>query len=237
MHIFTDAAGESDLEHLCATARRYRSTVHVHFLDPRPFQGFHIQHHHYNPMGFARLYTPEVMLDYAPRYLYLDADVIVAGSLRQLRDFDLRGKTVGGVICSEDYTRKACAFLGIEHGCFINAGIMLVDAAWWVEKGYTEKAFSYRGRPAKHFLGHDQDIVNLVADGDIALMPEKFNDFSGDLWNAGEESVIIHYLGRIKPWKLALDVTPLLALWRKYAALSEWPSKADPLSPPKPENY
>ncbi len=193
VHIFTDAASEKDLGHLSDTARRYHANISVRFIEMAPLRDFHIQHHHYNRVAFARLCMPEVMLDYAPRYLYLDADIIVDGSLREMVDFDLQGKTVAGVIHGEDYNRKACAFLGIAHGRFINAGIMLINAARWVEKGYTEKAFSYRGRSAKQFLGHDQDIVNLTADGDIALLPAKFNDFGGHLWNAGEESVIIHF--------------------------------------------
>lgn len=236
-HIFTDAACASDLEHLCATARRYSINIHLHFLDLAPLQSFHIQHHHYSHLGFARLYMPEVMVNYAPRYLYLDADTILDGSLQELLNFDLHGKTIGGVISNPDFNRQACTFHGIKHGCFINSGVMLVNAAQWVEKGYTEQAFSYRGRSAKQFIGHDQDIVNLVADGDITLIPEKFNDFSGALWKAGKESVVIHYLGRLKPWKLALDVTPLVALWRKYALLSQWPFNTAPLPSPKPENY
>lgn len=237
VHIFTDNAREEDLARLEATAKHYQRTIRLYLLDPEPFAGFHIHHHHYTRIAFARLYMPEVMVDYAPRYLYLDADTVVIGSLAECVDFDLGGKTIAAVLNSPDYNRMACEHHQLKHGRFINAGVMLVDARQWVEKGYTEKAFAQRGRPAKDFLGHDQDIVNITLDGDIALLPDKFNDFAGERFERGQDSVVIHYLGRIKPWKIALDMTPVLGEWRKYAKLSQWPLSTRTLPEKTAKNY
>ncbi|SUO95002.1 Lipopolysaccharide 1,2-glucosyltransferase [Suttonella ornithocola] len=182
---------------------------------------------------------PEVMIDYAPKYLYLDADILVIGKLAPLIDWDMQDKTIAGAPISDEQAHRTyfANFWNLKSGMTINAGIMLVDAKRWIEKGYTEKVFAFRGKPTKMFIGHDQDIINMALDGDITYLPRQYNDEAGRQRLAGKESVILHFVGRIKPWKVALEVSPLISEWRKYAKLSQWDAPETALPPKIPKNY
>jgi lipopolysaccharide biosynthesis glycosyltransferase len=76
-------------------------------------------------ISYSKLFA-DVLLPSVDRILLLDADVFVNKDLLPLWNFDLKGKTVGGV---QDLT----------EGYFFNAGILLVDLSLWRKRGYREK--------------------------------------------------------------------------------------------------
>ena len=49
------------------------------------------------------------------------------------------------------------------------------------------------------------------------------------------DSIFVHWTGRRKPWQMVL--TDFDAQWRKYNALSPWPTVTNILPVKKPENY
>ena len=124
-------------------------------------------------------------------------------------------------------------YLKLKTKTYFNDGIMVIDIDEWEKRKITERAFSYQGEPPERFLGHDQDIMNLVLDGDILFLPRIYNQLGGD--TEEDDRVIIHWTGRRKPWLMVL--TRFDEQWRKYLDISPWDSITNIEPIKKPENY
>lgn len=154
------------------------------------------------------------------------------GSIKKI---DLEGKVLAAVSDLPEAVKTRSDFLGLKSGKYFNSGVLWIDTEKWEENSITEKAFSYQGRDPKSFTCHDQDVLNLVMDGDIKFIDEKFNHLGCDGSKVPERCIIYHFFGREKPWNLAL--TEYDKMWRRYLDISFWDSVDDPLPERKPENY
>jgi lipopolysaccharide biosynthesis glycosyltransferase len=79
----------------------------------------------------------------------------------------------------------------------------------------------------KCFTAHDQDVLNLVFDGNYVLLPKIFNYMGGMDVKIQKDIIIYHFFGRIKPWDICL--TDYDKVWRKYCEISFWDTIEDPL--------
>ena len=69
---------------------------------------------------------------------------------------------------------------------------MLIDIAEWEKEQITEKFFAYQGADPNRFSGHDQDIMNLVLEGEILFIDRRYNGGSD------KGTLIYHFYGRNK---------------------------------------
>lgn len=228
-HIFTDCTKEEDLNNLRLTAEKYHQDIHIYSMDMQPFSNFHIKHPRFQRVSYFRLYMPKVLRNVTRYFLYIDADAICMNSLQPFREIDLHGKPVAAVAQNPKSEKKFSEFLGLTSGRYVNSGVLWIDIDEWEREGLTEKCFAYSGSDPEKFWCHDQDILNLVLDGNIEFLPEKFNHLGSYYGKAPDDCIVYHFFGRKKPWNMALSEYDML--WRKYCALSYWPTLADPLPP------
>lgn len=161
---------------------------------------------------FAARYLPEEM----DRVLYLDPDLIVNGSLRELYELPM-----------EDYFFAAASHTGPvlrklnevrldmeEESPYINSGVMLMNLALLRKEQRIEDVFEFIEKKKSLLILPDQDIISSLYGSRIyALDTFRYNmtetlyqwhaPFERDLdldW-VRKNSVIIHYCGRNKPWK------------------------------------
>ena len=162
---------------------------------------------------FAARYLPENI----DKVLYLDPDIIVNKSLRELYNLQM-----------EDSYFAAASHIGTllhmfnevrldmdEESPYINSGVMLINLKQLRKEQKIEDVFNYiKEHKGKLFLP-DQDIISaLYGDKIMPLDPFIYNMterlFSAYRKSIGEKidiefvrnnSVIIHYCGRNKPWK------------------------------------
>lgn len=192
---------------------------------------------------FAARYLPQEL----DRVLYLDPDLIVNGPLDALYQTPMGDNLYAAASHVKEPMRKINAIrLGMEsNGPYINSGVLLIHLTRLrIEQDYRQ-VFQYVEKHKNHLLLPDQDVLSgLYSARILPLDPYRYNmterlfvlrpesDAWLDLDWVRQNSAIIHYCGRNKPWKEnylgKLDV--FYHPGRPAAWLKHWPlSRQRPL--------
>lgn len=168
----------------------------------------------YNHLTIAsayRLIIPDVLSQYE-KILYLDSDIVVDTDIAELYNTDIGENILGAVHGyfkkddGEFMLKHITQTLGIDVNNFFNAGILLMNRKALKENKVTEKCFSLLSkRTDLYFM--DQCAMNIVCEGKVFFLPEKWNFEWQYLFSAEEHGFkemnhlgIIHYDGIEKPW-------------------------------------
>lgn len=172
------------------------------------------------------------------KLLYLDGDMIITGSLRELWETDLDGYAVGAVTDMaegiHDYHRLGYpASLG-----YFNAGMLLVNLDYWREHKAKDLFMDIIRHHPERIKDHDQDVMNIVFCRSKKMLPMRYNCQSGfmfkpermaldyakyanDIADAIGRHTIIHYTVIPKPWHRE-SINPLTDYWWHYLANTPW---------------
>lgn len=194
---------------------------------------------HITVATYYRLWATDVFKDF-DKCIYLDVDIIVKGDISLLYEINIDDYYVAGVKAPQFHLKKDgysshCARLGIKDICqYINAGVTLLNLKKIREDNLDDV---FQNLISKQYPVQDQDIINAACYDNIKLLHPKFNlmitqdvderDMSTvfgekDATEALENPVVIHYAGRIKPWK-----TPIIKFsyeWWNVAMSLELPT-------------
>lgn len=161
----------------------------------------------------------------ARKILYLDADLIVVGFLDELFEHDcpLAGCREDGMpVWTQFHGNDALNYYGIDRDKqSFNAGVLLIDAAYWGErfyKEYMEKTLRW----GHEFKFADQSCLQLIAfeKGEFTFLPKKWNTFHYEL-KKYPDFRIIHYHMSTKPWHENFQDPPALELWNLYSCIDQ----------------
>jgi lipopolysaccharide biosynthesis glycosyltransferase len=142
-----------------------------------------------------RLLLPTICAGH--RVLYLDADTLVIGNIKELYDYSLgESQVIAGV--RDTGIRPTHKYkLGIRDSIYVNAGVILFDFKNPVFPSLSKDWISIAQK--RNLACNDQDIINMTCRHRIATVPSKFNVSSStslDLTDAR----IIHFAGPKEPW-------------------------------------
>jgi lipopolysaccharide biosynthesis glycosyltransferase len=175
------------------------------------FQGYA----HISRASYYRLAIPKLAPTDAKRVIYLDADLIVLGDLRELAATDLGDTMIGAVfdpaIDAEAYARRRN--LAPRRLGYFNSGVLLID----VEKARQTGAFDAAVDVIKHRFDElewgDQCALNIVLWNRWTLLDAVWNvqrrmlvDEGRPLFAAPADlpadrrPKIIHFTEEVKPW-------------------------------------
>jgi lipopolysaccharide biosynthesis glycosyltransferase len=191
---------------------------------------------------FRRLFLDRLLPETYPRYLAIDADMLIARpGLGRLAKLDLGGRAFaaaidmiflmdckGGPLAREfqGYRRA----LGLDlHTPYFNAGLMAVDRDRWRAAGFADEAAArLRGQPERYpFM--EQDALNSLVRGDFAPLSPRFN-FMGDFFLTGLEAelapIVLHFVNSPKPWDYAgwRGETRFARAYRDWFAAAPFPA-------------
>lgn len=151
--------------------------------------------------------------------LYLDADIVVNGSLSELYHIDLKDNYIAGI--KDTYIAK----LGYKPAAnfssdslYINAGVLLCNLSKMREDKLADKLLK---NTVKHFDAikyQDQDIINITCRGKIKEIDCIYNFTSQNVKEDKDKikkAVIIHYTGKLKAWDKD-SKNKLKKVWLKY---------------------
>ena len=174
---------------------------------------------HINFMTFARYFIPSFVSE--DIVLYLDCDLVVTRDLTDLFSIDLTNKPLAA----------AKVIYGLEDR--FNAGVLLINNAYWKENTIQQELIEITEREHGHLPEADQTVLNIVMGENYVLLDDTYNfqigyDQVAD--NRGQYFIfelpltplpaIIHYLSADKPWN-TYSVGRLREVWWKYNQL-EW---------------
>ncbi len=136
------------------------------------------------------------------KLLYLDVDLIVKSSLKELFETDITNAYFAGVSDCEEGNNTAR--LGLETYC--NAGVILLNLKKWRENNITKKLFDWMKQNENKIVLHDQDILNSALQDKIIKLDKTWNvqiskyESSKNFVTLLPQAKIIHYVGKHKPW-------------------------------------
>lgn len=150
------------------------------------------------------------------KVIYLDSDLIIKKSLKDLFNTDVSNYLLGAV---EDvgytYWAQRRDDLKLKFKC-INSGVMLINCTKWREEHLMDTLLKCAEDPEKVGKGQDQPVINYVCKDRILFLDLKFNaqdaffrdgieilnrNDTRDCAIATKDPVIIHYTTANKPWK------------------------------------
>ena len=211
----------SDLEEadMCRIKQGTPEAVTMHFIrvEESDFAGFP-ETNRYPKEIYYRLAAPLLLPKELDRILYLDVDLVVINPLEELYETDFDGNYY--IACShvrEFLTKFNRVRLGVEEDVpYINTGVMVLNLAELRENLSMELIRSTAQRKMHSFMLPDQDLLTVIHGDRIKLvdtMKYNLSDRILAIYNANpqnpprdlqwvrENSVIIHYCGKNKPWK------------------------------------
>ncbi|PJG85670.1 glycosyltransferase family 8 protein [Conservatibacter flavescens] len=161
---------------------------------------------HINQATYYRAVMPLVLQE---QFLYLDIDTLCTGSLEPLLEIQLNTNLLAASpdLANLNYIQSLYPFGFPKWAIYFNAGVLLINVKKWNKNQLTEKFIQLINQ--QNFTYMDQDILNILANGDVYFISNKFNwtDWLGDKQNKflfmTNNVSIIHYTGEIKPWHQA----------------------------------
>ena len=161
---------------------------------------------------FAAKYLPQSI----DKILYLDPDIIVNGSIKELYNINMDKHYFAAASHTGAFMRKVNEIrLDMEIDApYINSGVMLMNLKRLREEQNYSDVFDFIEKRKMFLILPDQDIISsLYGSKILALDSFKYNmteklyklhsPFEKELnldW-VRKNSVIIHYCGKNKPWK------------------------------------
>lgn len=210
----------SDFEQSMAAAigTDFQKNMTFHFIQTQDtmFDGFP-ETARYPREIYYRLAAPLLLPENLDRILYLDADTVVINSLRELYETDFEENLyVGCTHIRKFLTKFNRARLKSEKAeAYLNTGVLMMNLPSLREELRMEEIAQYVHQQGHAFILPDQDILAaLYGDRVKQVDTMKFNlsDKILRIYNANhknapidlqwirENSVIIHYCGKNKPW-------------------------------------
>ncbi len=159
---------------------------------------------------YYRLLLFEYLPDSLERILYLDPDIIVLNSIKNLYNIDFKGKIfaaaghTGGIVKTFNLMRLNMG----RKSEYINAGVLMINVAEMRKETDAESIFEFIGRKGRFLFQADQDVINsLFWRSTIYLDPCIYNCDEHmfkkyrltRLW-VKKNCVFVHYDGKNKPW-------------------------------------
>lgn len=151
-------------------------------------------------MSLVRLLLPRLL--HESRVLWLDVDTIVEQDIGEIFDRDLAGNYVAMV---EEPVRSKYPFT------YHNAGVMLMDLDALRADDTWRKWIKLINR--EPFTAKDQDVINLICQGEILTLGPEWNS-AGHITQNAEDPYIRHFAGSLRQSGAAAFARYEKAEWR-----------------------
>lgn len=187
------------------------------------FKGYKTLEHISSSSSYYRLMIPKLINQ--ARVLYLDADIIVNGSLSDFYYSDLNGAPVGVV---KDYGMgEHFPFPYLDASIskkYFNSGVLLIDCVKWRSEGLVDTLLQTVEEYGDQVLYGDQCILNIVLrekakyysfteNAQVQYIEAIKNRHNIKSISLDEPPTIIHYAAEHKPWD---NQNPILFEREKY---------------------
>ena len=145
-------------------------------LDEKLFSQCDVKRTQWTLSIFGRYLIPKLIPE--DKVLYLDCDVMVRGSLRELWDTDISEYYIAGV---PDYNVIFRGRLKERFGAdfkteeYVNSGVLLINNKKWREENLFEKLLSYSIENAGLLQYPDQDAINFICRDHKKRLPDCYN--------------------------------------------------------------
>ena len=189
-----------------------------HFIEVKEeeFKGFPISSRY--PLEiYYRLFASDLLPKTLDRILYLDVDIVVIQSLRELYNMDFESNLyIASSHVNERMTHLNAKRLGLKEDVpYINTGVLLMNLELLRKQLNMQDILNYVNAYKKNLVLFDQDVLTALYGDKTKLVDYRKYNLSERMMNfynlrnprsridldwVKKNSVIIHYCGRMKPW-------------------------------------
>jgi lipopolysaccharide biosynthesis glycosyltransferase len=198
---------------------KYDLDLNLMYVDNSIFAHYRVSLH-YSKAVYFRLLITEILPGNIDKALFLDADVVVTGSLQELAAFEFKDDqyllAVDDVEVESHVPRLNA--MGFPVTRYFNAGVLLINVKAWRINKLSEKFISMADEYMDRLAWWDQDILNMYFYNNWQQMDPKFNALHLRK-KLPVTPVIIHYAGTAKPW-LYVHQHPYKSLYWDYIKLT-----------------
>lgn len=237
IHLLSDFISDKMRNRLYETVRDASLvTLHVHIVNDESLRGLKDT---WSIYAWYRILLPQVLPCDIHRVLYLDADTVVVGDLKELFAINMDDKAIAGCIDPESFnneTFERCGYGQSEK--YICAGVMLMNLEYWREHNLSDKVIHWGHRNNDRIKFPDQDTINYLCRDKKIILPLQYGiinvffqkeqcyqePFKTELRNAVESPRIIHYAGQA-PWKKEIANHLMQKEWIKYNKMLRHPAR------------
>lgn len=235
IYILTDGLSDNAHKKFKELSRFYNQKIDVKTIDKHRFDGL-IVNERFPVSMYYRFILPEMLLN-EDKVLYLDCDIIVRHSLKEMYDTHLEGKALAAIVgesCDDIYFEN---LLKLTTKYF-NSGVLLMNLEYWRNHNTTRALIQWtHDNPDKCGLP-DQNALNKVLEGKCTYLDYTYNYqewWFGDMthwmhyskWDEireiGKDPVIVHFCEAEKPWFVECK-NPYQKDFLKYANMHEFVS-------------
>lgn len=242
IHAMLGEDGDQCMKPLQEMTERYHQNIRFYDMkdvrtDDFPV-GLYFQEPFITKEAYFRLFVMDVLPQSLEKVLYLDVDMVICGSIRELWDTDISDVAVGAVPDCFHQDIHETNRIGYEVGLGIfNSGVLLINLNYWRKHDVMKEFVAYAREAKDHLKYHDQDVLNYVFRHCKKELPIRFNlqtihmyydrfrylhfRLIEEVKEAFRHPVIIHYTGPEKPWYINA-YHPLTCYFLKYRQMTPW---------------
>lgn len=123
---------------------------------------------------YARLFVSSDLPNDLGRVLYLDCDIIVKQSIRELWNLDLHQKTIGALM--DAFSKYYRVNIDLEENdIMFNSGVLLINLDKWKENQIEDKLLNFISRKNGLIQQGDQGALNAILSHDTYCFDPRFN--------------------------------------------------------------
>lgn len=233
-----DTVKEPEKSKYLHLAEQYKQSIQIIQVDASTFEKYPVYNKQWTNSIYYRLLAAELLPDSVDKIIYLDADIIVTRSIREMWEIDIKKYALGVVQDIWAPNQQVYDRLGLENDKnYFNSGSMLLNLKYWREHDLSIKYMTYIKDNFEKLWFNDQDTLNGVLFDQKLMLPVSYNFqvlfLKKSLFNemtdeqkkdilATTNPLIMHYSASTKPWMIKYYKMPYLELWRKYRDMSMW---------------
>ena len=236
VHLLTHGLQHERISFLNGLCSRYQNELSVYNVDESKLDGVKFRENRpLTKAAYYRVLLPEILSTEIDKILYLDCDIIVLGSVKDLYNIELNGLALAACQDASPYNNLHRIQLGLDlKGKAFCSGIMVINLEYWKETEAEEQLLEISKRERGKIYLHDQDALNYVFKGRWYVLPYKWNisplsiavlDNSQkgfDHFEYAFDPRVLHFASPAKPW---FNVwTPQQKYYLKYLNLSGFPN-------------
>lgn len=240
-YILTEGLSERNLKDLSRLSESYRTKIEIIMFSDNQLRNCPIfTGDHISVATYYRLFVAEILPEEITKVLYLDCDIVVAQSLRDLWSTDITDYLAGVVIDSGYFDNQRNERVGIfvaEH--YFNGGVLLINVDYWRKNNVWKQCVCFINDNKENLRSHDQDVLNAILKERVLYLPiiYNFQDFfffqpyfdkysekvKLRIMHTTKKSIVIFHLSMpVKPLNCWHSVYPFHTIWKHYKNISLW---------------
>lgn len=171
---------------------------------------------HYTKEMYFRLLAYKLLPENLYRILYLDPDILVLNSIKELYEMELGNYLYAAAYRDKISVKKInkLRLFPYEIDAYYNSGVLLMNLEQLRIRADEQKIYNFMKKNYVRLIMPDQDILNVLYAKDIKSIDEKRYNYDARYYNYYKITsngfydmeqvinftVILHFCGKRKPW-------------------------------------